>query len=129
MTTNELFLSAYRGSWYTITGCGGDLDEWMTGYNKLLGEQGIGTDPEWHSFTGREYNEFFGTHGDNRYPDDLVFLCFPIDGLKVGKLAMFKLMMGDRWFDDIVDNDLRREGMTFDEWFARDIERGIYATA
>jgi len=125
----NFFLNAYSGSWYTITGCGGDLDEWMIGYNKLLGEQGIGSDVAWHKFTGREFNEFFNLHWDNRYPNDLQFLCFPLDGLNVGKLAAFKMLMGDRWFDDIVDNDLRREGTTFDTMFAREITEKMYATA
>ena len=38
-----------------------------------------------------------------------------LDGLDVGKLAIFKLQMGDRWFDDVVDNDLRREAAKEDE--------------
>lgn len=107
---NELFRKAYEGSYYTIIGCGGDLKEWKEGYNKMLKEQGIGEPKEWHHFTGKEYNEEFETTGNNRYPDDLNFLCFPLGGMDVGKLAMFKLAMQDRWFDDIVDNDLRREG-------------------
>ena len=36
-------------------------------------------------------------------------MAFPLDGLDVNKLAMFKLQMRDRWFDDIVDNNARRE--------------------
>lgn len=35
-------------------------------------------------------------------------LMFPLDGLNVGKLAMFKIRFGVRWFDDIVDNMERR---------------------
>ena len=26
------FETMEKGSWYTITGCGGDLDEWKAGY-------------------------------------------------------------------------------------------------
>lgn len=124
-----LFINAYAGSWYTITGCGGDITEWEIAYNNLLGQHGIGSDIEWHKFTGREYNEAFHLTGDNRYPDDLVFLCFPLDALNVGKLAMFKMMMGDRWFDDIVDNDLRREGTNyaalFGDYLGVDPDTGI----
>lgn len=107
---NELLKKAYEGSYYTIQGCGGDLQEWKDGYDRMLQEAGIGKPQSWHHFTGKEYNDEFQTTGNNRYPDDLNCLCFPLDGLNVGKLAMFKLRMGDRWFDDIVDNDLRREG-------------------
>lgn len=41
---------------------------------------------------------------DDPFRDDLTVLTFPLDGLHVGKLAMFKLTMEDRWFDDVTDN-------------------------
>ena len=108
-TINKLFDEAYKGSYYTITGCGGDLSDWMKGYEDLLSKANIGKPVSWHSFSCKDMNEVYCLTGTNRYPDDLTFLCFPLDGLHVGKLAMFKLEMGDRWFDDIVDNNLRRE--------------------
>ena len=117
-TSKKLFHCAYSESWYTITGVGGDLQEWKDGYTRLLKLQGIGTPREFHTFTGRDYNEAFRTTGTNRYPDDILFLTFPLDGLDVAKLSMFKLQMQDRWFDDIVDNNLRREGTTYDEVMA-----------
>lgn len=112
MIKNPLFKKAYEGSYFTLIGCGGDLQEWKDGIKELLASKGIGEPKEYHSFLGEEYNEEFQTTGNNRYPDDLVFLCFPLDGLDVARLAMFKLIVGARWFDDIVDNDLRREGRT-----------------
>lgn len=107
---NTLFNEAYKGSYYTIIGCGGDLNDWKEGYERMMEEAGIGKPRCWYHFTGKDYNDEFQTTGNNRYPDQLNFLCFPLDGLDVGKLAMFKLRMEDRWFDDIVDNDMRREG-------------------
>ena len=32
----EIFSAAYKGSYYTILGCGGGLDEWTTGYTQFL---------------------------------------------------------------------------------------------
>lgn len=98
------FKKIYDGSWYTIIGCGGDLEEWKNGYNKLLNEHGIGIPTEWIHFTGKEMNEEYDLDGDYKYPNGLNFLAFSLEGLDIGKLAMFKLYMGDRWFDDIVDN-------------------------
>lgn len=109
ITTSDLFKNAYAGSYYTITGCGGDLQDWKDGYEKLLQERNIGKPSAWFKFTGRDMNDAYSLTGRNRYPDDLTFLCFPLDGLDIGKLAMFKLIAGDRWFDDIVDNNRRRE--------------------
>lgn len=99
------FDSFYNGSWYTITGAGGDLDEWVKGYNELFSKAGIGTPVGYVTFKGADMNEKYDLRGSVRYPDDLTFIAFPLDGLDVGKLAMFKLKMGDRWFDDIVDNN------------------------
>ena len=105
----DLLQLAYEGSYYTITGCGGDLNEWKAGYEKMLADEGIGKPIKWIDFTGKDMNEIYNLTDNNAYPEDLHFLAFPLDGLEVGKLAIFKLTMQDRWFDDIVDNNARRE--------------------
>jgi len=106
---NETLKKAYDGSYYTITGAGGDLNEWKNGYAEMLKERNIGTITEWVEFTGADMNNEFKLTGDNRYADDLHFLAFSLDGLNIGKLAMFKIQMQDRWFDDIVGNAVYRE--------------------
>lgn len=106
---NEMLRKAYEGSYYTITGAGGDLQKWKDGYAEMLAERGIGAITKWIEFTGKDMNDEFGLTGTNRYPDDLHFLAFPLDGLDDSRLAIFKLQMQDRWFDDIVDNNARRE--------------------
>lgn len=103
MNKKELFDKAYAGSYYTIIGVAGE-NEYKEGYQNLLNELNIGKIKEWYSFTGKEFNDYFETEGSDRFKSNLHFLCFPIDGLDVKKLAMFKLQMNDRWFDDIVDN-------------------------
>jgi hypothetical protein len=104
-TRNDRFAEMEAGSFYTITGTGGDMNQWVTGYSKLLEEKGIGTPSQWFSFTGKDMNEAFGLTGTTAYKDDLTFLAFALDGLDGGKLALFKLRMEDRWFDDIVANN------------------------
>jgi len=102
--------AAYTGSFYTIAGAGGDLQEWVAGYEKELEAQGIGTPTQWFVTSGAEVNLYairkLGglTKDDDQFPDDLVILLFPLDGLNVGKLAMFKLNWEDRWFDDVIGN-------------------------
>lgn len=108
LSTNN-FYRMYDGSWYTITGCGGDLEEWKEGYAKMLNEQGIGNITEWIHFTGKDMNDICHLTGNNRYKNDLDFLAFSLEGLNVRMLAFFKLRMGDRWFDDIIDNNAFRE--------------------
>lgn len=103
---NEILKEAYNGSYYTITGAGGNLDEWKNGYQDLLNKEEIGTITKWVEFTGKDVNDEFELTGDNRFQDDLHFLAFNLDNLNIGKLAMFKIKMQDRWFDDIIDNTL-----------------------
>ena len=97
---------AYQGSHYTICGAGGDLNEWVNGYNKLLAEEGIGTPTTWAQTTGENINNYAATQGEvtDPFPADLTVLTFPLEGLHLGRLALFRLRMEDRWFDDIIDN-------------------------
>lgn len=104
-------LSAARaGSFYTILGAGGDLSEWTGGYDKLLVDEKIGKPVGWFQTTGAAVNAHRAAELDDevakndKFPADLTILMFPLDGLDVGRLAMFKIRMQDRWFDDVLDN-------------------------
>lgn len=97
------------GSWYTILGAGGDLQEWVAGYEKELVEAGCGTPTQWFQTTGAAINHYAATRRgplrpEDEFQPDLTVLLFPLDGLDVGRLAIFKIRWQDRWFDDIVDN-------------------------
>lgn len=105
VTTEEQFKELYDASAYTITGTGGDLSEWMKGINDGLQQRKIGSVSQFYTFKGADMNRVYNLKGDVRYQDDLTFLAFKLDGLNIGKLSMLKLEMGDRWFDDIVDNN------------------------
>lgn len=119
------FKELYDGSAYTISGAGGDLKEWKDGYQDLFNKEKIGKIKKWYEFTGREMNNEFGLTGKNAYPSNLQFLAFPLEGLDVGKLAIFKLKMGDRWFDDIVNN-IRGNGVEEDEETYRGYKTAVY---
>jgi len=94
---------------YTITGAGGELKVWVEGYEYLLQKEGIGKPKQWYTFKGQLMNDTYFLTGNNRYPKDITFLCFSIEELNTGKLAIFKIKMQDRWLDDIVNNNLLRE--------------------
>lgn len=103
--TLEHLVMADEGSFYTIIGAGGDLQEWVDGYNQWLAEEEIGRPIKWFMTTGQQVNEYARpSNRDDMFPADLTFLLFPLDGLHVGKLAIFKLTHQDRWFDDVVAN-------------------------
>lgn len=102
--TPELFEKARGGSWYTILGLS-DVQEFIDGYQGIFDEREIGTPVQWYETTGSALNHYLKPAEDRDwFEDDLAVLMFPLDGLNVGKLAMVKLMMQDRWFDDIVAN-------------------------
>lgn len=97
-------------SWYFIAGAGGDLQDWVTGYQDLMETAGIGKPTSWFYSSGATVNLAMRTihggdiHPDDEFPNNLTCLLFPLEGLNISALAMFKLRMQDRWFDDVVDN-------------------------
>ena len=103
---SEMFQQFYDGSYCTMIGAGSTdgHKDWFDGINKALKEDKIGQIKTLYVFKGKDMDNFFGLTGDNRYQDDLTFICFPLDGLDIGRLAMFKLKSELRWFDDICDN-------------------------
>lgn len=102
---------AYFGSYYTIIGVG-DETEFIQGYEELLAENGIAKPSQWIRTSGSEVNDYMESDGTelgerDRFRDDCTFLLFPLDGIEIGGLSLFKLRMDDRWFDDIVENTRR----------------------
>lgn len=118
---------AYDGSFYTILGTGGDLAEWRTGVEHELEKRGIGKPAAWFQTTGGAINEYAAQHGEvtDPFPADLTCLMFPLSGLNGAGLAIFKLMAGDRWFDDIVQNMV--ESADDDDEDGEECEHGMSA--
>ena len=102
---------AYRNWYYCIVGAGGDLQEWIEGYEKWLAEQQIGWPTEWYYCYGSDINKKYKLTGTNKYDDDLVFLFFPTAGLDMSRLAVFKIRLNDHWFADIIDDKLFQQKM------------------
>lgn len=113
VTDAVLLKELASASAFTIEGAGGDLNEWMEGLNEEMAKVNIGNVNTFYTFKGKLMNDTYALTGKNKYDDTLTFLCFRLDGLDVGKLAIFKMQFGARWLDDIVDNNLRREEETY----------------
>lgn len=102
---------AYRGSYYFIAGVGGDVAEWVDGYEELLEKEEIGKPTQWYITSGAAVNSFAGNipcPERDYFQEDLTILMFPLDGLSAG-LPLFKFKMEDRWFDDVIQNMRRRD--------------------
>lgn len=108
--TSDDLAAADDGSYYTIAGCGGPLEAWVEGYQKVLGDQEVGTPTEWFQTTGANVNLYAAKkmgatpRHEDMFKDDLTILMFPLTDLNVPRLAVVKLQMEDRWFDDIIAN-------------------------
>lgn len=105
---------AYDGSYYTILGAA-NPEEYVKGYEELLADLQIGRPDFWLQANGNDIDAFAENlrtrvilRPRDVIPVTLTVLLFPLKGLEGPKLAMFKLRMEDRWFDDLVDN-MRRE--------------------
>lgn len=114
-TTISELLSLTDNSAFTIEGAGGNLHEWCIGLNEILAKENIGQVKTFYTFSGKLMNDTYNLTGSNAYPDDFTFLCFTLDGLDIGKLALFKMKFNARWLDDIVDNNNAREQRMMEE--------------
>lgn len=105
MTLEQVdFKAAKKNDYYTIVGAGGDLQEWVDGYKEMLAEQEIGEPKAFFTCKGSDVNAYYRLSKKNRLKDDLTLLFFPLDGLDISRLAIFKIKMGDHWFSDVVAN-------------------------
>ena len=109
VTTKEQLDRLYNDSALTWEGLSEDSIE--DAKNWILSLTGFKTDEVTAYVTkGREMNEFYGLTGDNAYPDDLTIVSFMLSDMEnPEKLFIPRFEVGGRWFDDIVENNLRME--------------------
>lgn len=80
------------------------LVRWMGSCNCHMLKQ------DFYVVSGKLMNEHYGLTGSNAYPDDLNILCIKLSDLdNYQGIVMPRFMIGGRWFDDVVDNNLDRE--------------------
>ena len=76
---------------------------WLVLHNAIVS----GVQPTFHITTGRLMNKYYGLTGDNAYHNDLNLVS--VTNIDQMKIAIPRFEVGGRWFDDIVDNNARRE--------------------
>ena len=107
ITTKEQAQKLYDNSAFTIEGLAmdscNDLLEWIKNYTPVKNER-------FYVIDGCVMNKLYGLTGSNAYPDDTHIVCMMLDDMeKPMAIAMPRFSIGGRWFDDVVDNNLRRE--------------------
>lgn len=108
--TQEQLDELYNQSALTWEGLTTDEDnleavmDWLVNLGAIID----GKEPIFHIITGRLMNKAYGLRGKNKYPNDLTIVS--VTNINQTKIALARFGVGGRWFDDIVDNNARREG-------------------
>jgi hypothetical protein len=99
---DKLFDEFYKGSALTLEGL--DLDS-LSDYNDYLTPFKNVEDITFYIIKGEVFNERF----PSTYGDDIHIVVVKLDELRdIGRLSLARFEFGGRWFDDVVDNILRR---------------------
>ena len=108
VTTKQQLDNLYNNSAFTITGLSedsiNDMIKWLEENTTFTTDEHIV-----YITKGKIMNDTYNLIGENRYPDDLNLVS--VIDIDLMKVALPRFNVGGRWFDDIVDNDLRREEM------------------
>ena len=100
----------YDGSALTFEGTSIDDSnlEWLV--NWLKEHDCEMRQPDFYVVKGRLMNEVYHLTGNNVYNDSLNILCIKLSDLtNVAAITIPRFELGGRWFDDVVDNNARRE--------------------
>ena len=77
--------------------------DWIKGYTPVKQER-------IYIISGWVMNNAYGLTGDNAYQDDVHLVSVKLEDIEhVGRIVVPRFTVGGRWFDDIVDNNRRRE--------------------
>lgn len=66
-----------------------------------------GTEPTFHVIKGKLMNDTYGLTDDNAYHEDLNLVS--VTDINQVPITLPRFEVGGRWFDDIVDNNIRRQ--------------------
>ena len=97
----------YENSAFTIEGLAEDsynaLLDWIKEYTDVKHER-------FYVIDGYVMNLLYGLTGNNSYQEDVHIVCMMLDDMENPMaIAIPRFSIGGRWFDDVVDNNLRRE--------------------
>ena len=107
--TKEQLNELYNQSALTWEGLSAD-EENLNAVENWLKEHGAiieGKEPAFYIITGELMNTTYGLTNDNAYSKDLTLVS--VTDIDQTKIALPRFEVGGRWFDDVVDNNVRRE--------------------
>lgn len=97
----------YNDSAFTIEGLSldsiPDMVKWVEGYTKLKNKRV-------YVISGETMNTYCGNTGNNAYPKELNIVAIKLSDMKNPmNITLPRFQVGGRWFDDVVENNRRRE--------------------
>ncbi len=101
----------YNDSSFTLLGICDELKEYEAIDNYLFETCWLKRpdEVEFYKCSWKAVNEEFWLEWDNRFKDDLNFVFMPLrnfENWEIWRLAMIKLSIWARWFDDVINNSL-----------------------
>ena len=106
VTTKAQLDKLYNNSAFTIEGLAEesvpDLVAWLEENTTFTTNE-----PIVYIIKGSVMNEVYGLYGDNAYNNDLTIVS--VINIDLVRVALKRFSVGGRWFDDIVDNNIRRK--------------------
>ena len=109
VTTKKQLNVLYNQSALTWEGLSADEEnlnavrDWLKEHKAILGYD----EPTFHIITGAFMNDAYGLNGNNAYAEDLTLVS--VTDINQMAVVIPRFEVGGRWFDDIVDNNARRE--------------------
>ena len=105
--TREIADELYNNSALTMEGLAEesipDLIEWIKQYTAIKNENV-------YVIKGKDMDIIYGLTGSNAYPDDCTIISVKLEDMESPMaVAIPRFQIGARWYDDIVDNNARRE--------------------
>ena len=80
-----------------------DFIDWIKKYTEMIREDA-------YIVKGRTMNRIYDLTDDNAYDNDLTIVAIKLEDMEdFSKIILPRFNIGARWFDDIVDNNVRRE--------------------
>lgn len=80
-----------------------DVKNWLSANGAII----EGKEPIFHIITGELMNDTYGLTDTNAYDDELAIVS--VTNINSMAVCLARFSVGGRWFDDIVDNNARRE--------------------
>ena len=109
VSTKEQLDELYNQSALTWEGLSADeenlnaVENWLKAHSAII----EGKEPAFHIITGELMNTTYGLTSDNAYSKDLTLVS--VTDIDQMAIVFPRFEVGGRWFDDVVDNNVRRE--------------------